>query len=119
LATGLRHVSTFRYDASPFAVARERAFVERARTMGARTSPGWGSDEYPASVRHEDPAAMAAWLRALPKPCGVFTCTDGWGRTVARYAHAAGLRVPEDLALVGADNDMLECELMAPPLSSV
>jgi LacI family transcriptional regulator len=31
----------------------------------------------------------------------------------------AGLRVPEDIALVGADDDALECELMAPPLSSV
>jgi LacI family transcriptional regulator len=62
---------------------------------------------------------MSAWLRALPKPCGVFTSTDGWGRTVARYARMAALRIPEDIALVGADNDVLECELMSPPLSSV
>jgi LacI family transcriptional regulator len=55
----------------------------------------------------------------LPKPCGIFTCTDGWARTVARYALAANIRVPEDVALVGADNDVLECELMSPPLSSV
>src|SRR5262245_12868389 len=34
VARGLKNVSTFRYDESPFAVARERAFVERARTMG-------------------------------------------------------------------------------------
>jgi LacI family transcriptional regulator len=38
---------------------------------------------------------------------------------VARYAREAGLRVPEDIALVGADNDVLECELISPPLSSV
>ena len=38
---------------------------------------------------------------------------------MARYAREAGLRVPEDLALVGADNDVLECELISPPLSSV
>jgi LacI family transcriptional regulator len=62
---------------------------------------------------------MVAWLRALPKPCGIFTCTDSWGRVVARYAREASLRVPEDLALVGADNDVLECELISPPLSSV
>jgi LacI family transcriptional regulator len=62
---------------------------------------------------------MVAWLEKLPRPCGIFTCTDGWGRAVTRYAHAAGLRIPEDLALVGADNDALECELISPPLSSV
>jgi LacI family transcriptional regulator len=116
LATGLRQVSTFRFDESPFAVARERAFVERALAAGARVAPGWGTGEV---ARREEPAAMVAWLEKLPKPCGIFTCTDGWGRTVARYAHVAGLRVPEDLALVGADNDALECELISPPLSSV
>jgi LacI family transcriptional regulator len=67
----------------------------------------------------EDPAAMVAWLRGLPKPCGIFTGTDSWARAVSRYARAAGVRVPEQLAMVGADNDELECELMAPSLSSV
>ncbi|MFZ5890470.1 MAG: substrate-binding domain-containing protein [Myxococcota bacterium] len=119
LATGLRTVSTFRFDESAFAIARERAFIQGARAAGAKVATGWGSDEAPTPHRGENRAAMVAWLRSLPKPCGIFTCTDGWGRTVARYAHAAGLRVPEDLALVGADNDVLECELIAPPLSSV
>ena len=119
VATGLRHVATFRYDESPFAVVREHAFVEQARAVGVHVSPGWGSDTYTQPERGERPAAMVEWLRALPKPCGIFTCTDVWGRTVARYAREAGLRVPQDLALVGADNDVLECELISPPLSSV
>jgi LacI family transcriptional regulator len=119
LATGLRQVSTFRFDESRFAIARERAFVERARASGIRVAAGWGSDEATPSRRDEDPAAVAAWLCDLPKPCGVFTISDGWGRTVARYAQITGLRVPEEVALIGADNDVLECELVAPPLSSV
>jgi DNA-binding LacI/PurR family transcriptional regulator len=44
---------------------------------------------------------MEAWLKGLPRPCGVFTCCDAWGRVVARYARTAKLRVPEDLALGG------------------
>jgi LacI family transcriptional regulator len=119
LATGLRHVSTFRFDDTPFAIARERAFIERAAAAGVKIAVGWGSDDASPARRGEDPAALLSWLRELPKPCGIFTCTDGWARNVARYARLAGLRVPEDLALVGADNDVLECELMTPPLSSV
>lgn len=119
VATRLRTVTTFRFDESPFAIARERAFVEQARAVGVEVAPGWGGRDFSVSEREERPAAMVAWLRALPRPCGVFTCTDGWGRAVARYAREAGLRVPEDLALVGADNDVLECELISPPLSSV
>lgn len=118
-ATGVRNSSTFRYDESPFAIARERAFVEAASAAGSRVAPGWGSGDVPPAARQEDPEGMSAWLRELPKPCGIFTCTDGWGRTVARYAQLVGLRIPEDIALVGADNDALECELISPPLSSV
>jgi LacI family transcriptional regulator len=132
LSTGLRHVSTCRYNAAPFAVARERAFVEGARAAGLNVAVGWGSDAARALNWAEDPsvprimpleslrpAAMVEWLRSLPKPCGIFTCTDGWARPVVRCARVAGLRVPEDIALVGADDDALECELMAPSLSSV
>jgi LacI family transcriptional regulator len=98
-------------------VAREQAFIERARAAGVRVVAGWAGTS--AAERRENPAAMLSWLRALPKPCGIFTCTDGWGRAVARYARVAGLRMPEDIALVGVDNDTSECELMSPQLSSV
>ena len=118
-AARLPYVTTFRFDESPFAEARERAFVEHAQAVGAEVVPGWGGQDFSPNERGERPAAMVAWLRALPKPCGIFTCTDSWGRVVARYAREAKLRVPEELALVGADNDVLECELISPPLSSV
>ncbi|MGC4069353.1 MAG: substrate-binding domain-containing protein [Polyangiaceae bacterium] len=116
---GQRHVTTFRFDESPFAFARERAFIEHARAAGAIVVPGWGGSALSPEQRGERPLAIVEWLKRLPRPCGVFTCTDGWGRVVARYAREAKLRIPEDLALVGADNDTLECELISPPLSSV
>ena len=119
LATGLRQVSTFRLDGSEFGVARERAFVASARKAGARVAAGWGSEEGPAVWRGEDAEGIIRWLQGLPKPCGLFSCADHWGRIVARYIRLAGLRVPEDVALLGVDNDLAECELLAPPLSSV
>lgn len=119
LERGLRHLSTFRFDEAPFAVAREKAFVTGALAAGVEVFPGWGDTRFAGADRAERPSALVAWLRGLPPPCGVFTCADSWGRTVARYAREADLRVPEDVALVGADDDTLECELIAPPLSSV
>jgi LacI family transcriptional regulator len=116
---GFRFASTFRYDDATFAVARERAFIDGIRAAGGEIRAGWGNEDFTQSERQERPAAMIAWLRSLPRPCGIFTCTDGWGHTVARYAREAGLRIPEDIALVGADNDVLGCELLSPPLSSV
>jgi LacI family transcriptional regulator len=109
---GLKHVTTFSVDDSLFARLREQAFREEAARAGTTVVPGWAR-----SV--EERAGIEAWLKNLPKPCGVYVCCDVWGRMVAQYARSARLRVPEDLALVGVDNDMLECELITPPLSSV
>ena len=46
-------------------------------------------------------------------------CDDNRGREVLEACRAAGLRVPEEMAVVGVDNDELLCELADPPLSSV
>jgi LacI family transcriptional regulator len=119
LATGLRQVSTFRLDGSQFGIARERAFIAGARKAHARVAVGWGSEDAPPSWRGEDAEGLIRWLVGLPKPCGLFTCADHWARIVARYVRLAGLRVPDDIALVGVDNDVVECELLSPPLSSV
>lgn len=62
---------------------------------------------------------LAAWLSALPKPVGVMTCYDIRGQEVLDVCRAIGLRVPEDVAVIGQHNDELLCELCDPPLSSV
>lgn len=118
LATGLKHMSTVCFDASPWAQARVCAFEARARASQVLVVKGFRTPPE-ASAGKEDPAALVSWLRSLPKPCGIFTCSDQWGRTLARYAQLAGVRVPEEVALIGVDNDTLECELSSPPLSSV
>jgi LacI family transcriptional regulator len=119
VAKGLRDLTIFRFNDGGFAVARERAFAAAARAHGARIVPGWWVDGAEPSRMYEDPAAIIAWLEQLPRPCGIFACTDSWARVVARYAQVAGVRIPEDLALVGVDNDTMDCELASPPLSSV
>jgi LacI family transcriptional regulator len=119
LAKGLRHVTTFRFARWRFAVEREHAFVERARAAGANVPAGWGSDESGWARSVEDPAAIVEWLLGLPKPCGIFTCTDGWAHIAMRNIRLAGLRIPEDVLLIGVDNDVVECEMQAPRLSSV
>ena len=59
------------------------------------------------------------WLRQLPKPVGVFAANDLWGLPVVEACRIAGLSVPDDVAVLGADNDELRCELARPSLSSI
>ena len=59
------------------------------------------------------------WLRSLPKPVGIMACNDIRGRQAIEASLAAGLRVPDDVAVVGVDEDRLLCDMAYPPLSSV
>lgn len=59
------------------------------------------------------------WVRALPKPVGLFAPNDIWGVQLAEVCRQLDLRVPEDVALLGVDNDDLLCNLSRPALSSI
>jgi LacI family transcriptional regulator len=66
-----------------------------------------------------DERERAAWLASLPKPVAVMTSSAVHGRRVAEAAAAAGLRVPDDVAIITVDTDDLIGELIHPPLSAV
>ncbi len=59
------------------------------------------------------------WLLALAKPAAILASNDYPARRLAEMCHQLEFRVPEDVALLGIDNDELECLLSRPPLSSV
>jgi len=63
--------------------------------------------------------ALAAWLSDLPKPVGVMACHDDMGHQVIDAARRAEVLIPDDVAIVGVDNDEHLCALAATPLSSV
>ncbi len=62
---------------------------------------------------------MTEWLQQLPKPVGLMTCTDDRSQNVVEACKAAGIHIPEEVAIVGVDNDEFVCGLSNPPLSSV
>jgi LacI family transcriptional regulator len=62
---------------------------------------------------------LAEWVNRLPKPVGVMTSTDLLGQQFLEACSRANVVVPEQVAVVGADNDELICAVANPPLSSV
>jgi LacI family transcriptional regulator len=67
----------------------------------------------------QERADIAAWIRHLPKPAGVMACYDIRGREVLDACRQLGVSVPDEVAVIGVDNDELLCDLADPPLSSV
>jgi LacI family transcriptional regulator len=62
---------------------------------------------------------LGEWLSKLPRPLGVMAANDNRGRQVLEACRAYGLKVPDEIAVIGVDNDELLCRLSTPPLSSV
>ncbi len=85
---------------------------------GGKAGP-LGVEGPPACADDRRDAWLIRQLRALPKPCGLMAPDDAAGAWVLRACAAAGLRVPQDVAVIGEDNDALTCEFTDPPLSSV
>ena len=63
--------------------------------------------------------ALALWLAALPKPVGLMACNDARARHVLEACRRIGVRIPEEVAVVGTDDDAMLCELTDPPLTSI
>jgi LacI family transcriptional regulator len=62
---------------------------------------------------------LAIWLMSLETPCGLFASNDQLGFWLLDAARRAGISVPEQIAVIGAENDKTLCETAWPPLSSV
>lgn len=62
---------------------------------------------------------LSRWLRALPKPAGLLAYDDKMGERVLAACRWAGIRVPDEVGVIGIGNDELICELTLPRLSSV
>ncbi len=63
--------------------------------------------------------SLSRWLAELPKPIGIFAADDIRARQVSDTAHAIGLKIPDEIAIIGVDNDRILCETTSPALSSV
>ena len=105
-------------QANRWAQEREKAFrrlmqrdglqVEVYRGLGT-SAPLWDS-----AVEQQ-----IAWLHSLPKPIGIIAVTDARARQLLQACLTAGIAVPEEVALIGIDNDPLTRTLTRVPLSSV
>jgi len=120
LASGFRHLAFCGLD-HLFFFSRDRrdSFVSSAAAAGVTAfiyRPNMNGEHLDWS---RDLPAMANWLAELPKPLALLACNDDFGLVVLEACKHAGLRVPEDVALMGVGNDEAVCDLTDVPISSI
>jgi LacI family transcriptional regulator len=91
---------------------------EGFRAEVERTGGGFHCYEYD-NDRELDTAGLEAWLAALPKPVALFCCDDAHAQIVSETCKVADIAIPDEVSLLGVDNDELVCNVCDPPISSI
>ena len=121
LSLGLASYGFFGFTNIFWSDERERAFAEALRLNG-HVSERFTRRFFEAEGREAEKGfrkAFASWLTSLPKPTGVFVANDLLGVEVVNVCNALGFKVPDDVSVLGIDNDEIACENVKPTLSSV
>lgn len=95
---------------------RREAFRLALSRRGFKTSIFCTAD---AKDTDSDFAALCDWLQAIPKPCGLFASDDMRAMRVLGACRSVGISVPEQIQVVGADNEEWICGHTSPTLTSV
>lgn len=98
---------------------RREAFVRAVQERGCGpvsirptlAEPGLGWEQQQEQI--------GDWIRTLPTPIGIMVAHDTQGVLILDACRRAGIRVPDDVAVVSVDNDPVLCEVATPPLSSL
>lgn len=103
-------------------VLRYRGFCREARALGIKAAiprhtlpQGDQNTPYPDTTR----ARLAAWLETLPRPVGILAFTDRVALELDEACARSGLRVPDDVAILGVGNDLARVEFAHVELSSI
>jgi LacI family transcriptional regulator len=128
LSRGLKHFAYCGYGNSATSISKAESFVwsegrqnsfqKRIERAGFAVD-AWCTLPGATDVWQQERHKLADWLQSQPKPVGVMACNDDCGQQVVEACKLAGLSIPDEVSVLGADNDELICGLSSPPMSSV
>ncbi len=98
---------------------REEGFAHRLNQVGYEPDVYCRDESSRQTSWGLEQRQMAMWLRSLPKPVGLMAFNDERAQQVLEAGKLADVRVPDEVAIVGVDDDDIICDLADPPLSSI
>jgi LacI family transcriptional regulator len=119
LERSFRHFGFCGYTGRTWSDRSRDGFCERIQPTGFRCDVYQSPKRNRPILWRQERTQVTNWLRSLPKPVGIMCCNDIRGRQVLEASALGEMSVPDDVAVVGVDDDQLLCELSNPPLSSV
>ncbi|MGC9260235.1 MAG: XylR family transcriptional regulator [Phycisphaerae bacterium] len=126
LARGSRHFAFCGFAGADYSQRRRDFFCAAIHAAGhtvtvyeSPAAPRGADTTANESIAAAHERAMGNWLKRLPQGIGLMACNDVCGRRVLDLCHVHDLPVPEQIAVIGVDNDEVLCDLAEPPMSSI
>jgi LacI family transcriptional regulator len=117
---GYKHFGFVGMAAFAFSNRRGDAFIAALQQTDATINVSRHDVEYgPAWTIESQHEQMASWIAALPRPVAIFACNDYQATNILEACRRCGAQIPEDVAVLGVDNDVVMCEFNEPAISSV
>ena len=121
LERGFKHFGYCGDERYNWSYWRAVPFTQAIADAGYRCSTFQGGAPHGPTIvsTWEEEKELTTWLQGLPRPAGVLACNDFRGWQLLEICRRIGRTVPDELAIIGVDNDELLCELSTPPLTSI
>lgn len=119
LKKGFRNFGFYGYRNVCWSEERCEGFCGRLREKGVKSPIHIHTIGHLEDFWLYGPENLNEWLRNLPKPAAVFACDDTQASNLIETCRMTGIKVPEEIAVLGTDNDETTCTLTAPTLSSI
>lgn len=119
LKKGFRNFGFYGYRNVCWSEERCEGFCGRLREKGVKSPIHIHTIGHLEDFWLYGPENLNEWLRNLPKPAAVFACDDTQASNLIETCRMTGIKVPEEIAVLGTDNDETTCALTAPKLSSI
>lgn len=116
---GLKHFAYAGFDRLHWSLTRRDGFCQRLASFGHRAECHLVPFHATRALAGQRAQGLVKWLRRLPKPVGLMASNDEFALSMSDLCRIHDIQVPDQVALVGVDNDEVICELSSPPLSSV
>ncbi len=119
LKKGFKHFAFYGFRNIVWSRERGEGFEECIREAGLEVHYFEHRKARSRDIWYYKPSSLSHWLKQLPKPIALMACDDNQGQHITEACRLAGIRIPEEVAVLGVDNDEMLCNLSDPPLSSI